>query len=700
MDQLRIVTGPAPDPLVAFAADELTRYVDRLFGVQAEISAETRASEAVVYLDGAALAVHPPSDDQAFILRRLDDQSHDAFLAIGGSPVATLWAVYDLVGRWGVRYLLHGDVFPEDPGACRFPAIDETFKPNLRSRSWRLINDFLCGCESWGLEENCRFIDQITKLKYNEVLLALWPWQSYLHYEFRGVVKETGVSCYDFDFSIDEQTIGRAIFDDVERFENPAFIGLDDDYSARHEAAKQLAQGIIDHAGARGMKTGILVSLIEFPPEFIAALPGAVDARQTGGVTSRPGDRQRPDDPLLLDLVRTVIRATVQTYPDVDYLFVSAPEHRSWMALAAEAWEKLDARYAISQVMSLETAIANAAKRTQMHGGAERAIGRVKADIVMLYMLDQALTDSDALERPDGTSPVLVYAELADELWPLLPKICRPGSELSDVVDYTARRVVDQIDMLDYVPAAEMPSRFVFTFEDDNIGVLPQLAVKPLHQLATAMRERGWHGFMTRFWTIGCHDLTAHYLARSSWDAALTPQQTCSELAAEVCGADCVALVVEAWELIEAVTDAFDRHGLSFAFTVPNMMMNYWDARQPLDAVFLDIRSKYARAHDAMLEAADHTKLPGKSFVDYFIGRLCFAMRYIDAVEAVAAAGFAVAEERHRDVIEQLRKALAAMGEALEAYAAVAADNSDRGAVAALNKFCYRPIQAKLMEWC
>ena len=48
--------------------------------------------------------------------------------------------------------------------------------------------------------------------------------------------------------------------------------------------------------------------------------------------------------------------------------------------------------------------------------------------------------------------------------------------------------------------------------------------------------------------------------------------------------------------------------------------------------------------------------------------------------------------------LEQLENALLAMREALEAYAAIAADNSDRGAVAALNEYCYRPIRTKLEE--
>ena len=48
--------------------------------------------------------------------------------------------------------------------------------------------------------------------------------------------------------------------------------------------------------------------------------------------------------------------------------------------------------------------------------------------------------------------------------------------------------------------------------------------------------------------------------------------------------------------------------------------------------------------------------------------------------------------------MEELEKTLVAMRQALEAYAGVAADNSDRGALAALDKYCYRPLRAKLEE--
>ena len=71
---------------------------------------------------------------------------------------------------------------------------------------------------------------------------------------------------------------------------------------------------------------------------------------------------------------------------------------------------------------------------------------------------------------------------------------------------------------------------------------------------------------------------------------------------------------------------------------------------------------------------------------------------YIDAALAVSRAGVAHRAGRGGDVVGELERALQAMRAALEAYAGVAADNSDRGAVAALNEYCYRPIRAKLDE--
>ena len=46
--------------------------------------------------------------EQGFSVFRSSWAGYPALLLVGGSARAVMWAVYDLVEHWGVRYLLHG----------------------------------------------------------------------------------------------------------------------------------------------------------------------------------------------------------------------------------------------------------------------------------------------------------------------------------------------------------------------------------------------------------------------------------------------------------------------------------------------------------------------------------------------------------------------------------------------------------------
>ncbi|MCY4377474.1 MAG: hypothetical protein OXC31_27260 [Spirochaetaceae bacterium] len=135
MTDLQIVTGPNPEPITAFAAAELARYARELFGVAAAVNARPAEATASVWLDadGSGLAV--PDDPQTYTLRRFTRPAGgDHLLAAGGSPTATLWAVYELVRGWGVQFLLSGDLLPDAPGPLRLPDGDRTCAPNLDTR--------------------------------------------------------------------------------------------------------------------------------------------------------------------------------------------------------------------------------------------------------------------------------------------------------------------------------------------------------------------------------------------------------------------------------------------------------------------------------------------------------------------------------------------------------------------------------------
>ena len=145
---------------------------------------------------------------------------------------------------------------------------------------------------------------------------------------------------------------------------------------------------------------------------------------------------------------------------------------------------------------------------------------------------------------------------------------------------------------------------------------------------------------------------------------------------------------------VEDVTKDMEWHELGFGFAVPGMMMKHWTP-EPMPDDLLEDRRGYQRALEAARRAGSKVAATGRCYVDYWVGRLEFAVDYLNAVEAVHRA--AIADQR-KDRLETLRQTeigLGATRRALEAYARVARDQSDRGAIAQLNEFVYRPLKAK-----
>ena len=175
----------------------------------------------------------------------------------------------------------------------------------------------------------------------------------------------------------------------------------------------------------------------------------------------------------------------------------------------------------------------------------------------------------------------MVYGQPAEELLPILPRIAPPGSGTLMFIDYTARRAADQLHVMEHAVPEAMPTRFIFTLADDNVGVLPQLATAPLHTIATRMRAGGWNGFTTRHWLIGDLDPTVRYLARSCWDAGCTPEAAYRELALGVCGADAADLLVRAWQHVDGSPTTWTATGWGSRFRCPGCWRStFWRARR------------------------------------------------------------------------------------------------------------------------
>lgn len=697
--KVHVVVGPNAPGLEKFAAKELAAQFQQLFEAQVTISDELPAGAGHLILLGSPVtnpaipkAGWPKLTDQGHLLRTVDVSGRKTLLVGGGSPVATLWAAYELGHRFGVRYLLDGDVFPAEQPPFKLTGFDTVMEPTLRLRTWRTINDFAIGPESWGLADQKKLLGQLAKLKFNRIMLAVYPWQPFAHYEFKGVKKQTGMLWYGYRYPVGGDTAGRGAFKGAAEFINPDFEGKTT-YSDRTQAGVALARGIIDHAHDLGMSAALSISPLEFPKEFAAVLPKAKVIHGLENLTVGPGPLQPPDDPLFKELVTTQIRAYLDTYPTIDAMYLSLPEFPDWIEHHAKAWQRLDERTGVAKVADLRQLI-DSARNRKLTASGDRGVRSLQGNITALAFFHHLLDDANLMKRKDGRTVEVTIADVDPALLPVLDRVLPKGVHALNFIDYTARRVAANTHLLQPTKA---PSSLILTLADDNVGVLPQLATRSLHPLLGEMRKHGWQGFSTRYWIPGDLHPTVHYLARASFDAKLTPQAAYEDLIDPICGEGVSPRLIKAFDMIEKATETIDQNDLGFSFPVPGMMMRHYSA-DPLPPWWKTVSDLYAGAMDEVYRGNTRARdgVKARPYLVYYAKRLEFAYFYMTSLESLRLAGQAKAKGDTKKQIEKLQAATEALYDGLSAYSEVARDQSDRGVIAVLNEYGYRPLRQEL----
>lgn len=125
--------------------------------------------------------------------------------------------------------------------------------------------------------------------------------------------------------------------------------------------------------------------------------------------------------------------------------------------------------------------------------------------------------------------------------------------------------------------------------------------------------------------------------------------------------------------------------------------MKHWTPRG-MPVKLLEARRGYQKALAAARRARAKSTPHGHGYVDYWIGRLEFGVGYLEIIEAVRLAAVAEKGNKRDEALQHAETALAKTRGALDAYARIARDQSDRGAIATMAEYVYRPIRDKLNE--
>jgi len=712
------------DPLVRFGASELEKYLGALFGLAPEIRAGGEGDATHTVVLGLASDSHvlrtagemPELSDQGHLVRRVRP---DVMILAGGSSAAVCWAVYELVERFGVRYLLHEDVFPAEAGPFHLPDVDETFEPVQKIRGWRVLCTLPTGPTVWGLDQQRAFMNQIFKLKFNTVSLGVFPSYPGISYEAAGVKRRSGATLQGERIPIDADTIGvehlgRHNCPEAPFLNNPEMVGTET-FEEQHAAFHRLVDGIIDHAKTLGLRTALGFNPFEFPLEFRPVLENpTTKSVQLGGLTcAEQGDLRNPNH---VALVRAKFEAFLAEYGRVDQFGFGFPEHAHADRNFRPAWEALSKKYGLEPDFDPDKLVASSREGRLTSGGPERAEREFKSVVAMLQFYDYFFEETGMLQRMTDRNIDLclgICLNGAYEAPRFIDRVLWPGMRLN-IVDYTTARTVRKIDYLEAIDASRIPVTVTVTLQDDNIGSLPQMATENIHILLAATHRLGWAGFGTRYWPIGDLDPVTAYLARASWDTSVTPRGAYEDHFRHVYGDESMEPFCQVMRLLEDAMIILEVSFLSSFFPVLGVMTH--NVKSDLGAAegMMHVRALYEQALH-ILERL--TGLPGPEArvanVEYWIGRLRFAVDVLSEVEFLRRGGVEVhaavaarAGEEGREAGERLARARdlydrgIARGEAgLRALAANVRDDSDRGTLACYYHVLVREVKQTAAEF-
>jgi hypothetical protein len=186
-------------------------------------------------------------------------------------------------------------------------------------------------------------------------------------------------------------------------------------------------------------------------------------------------------------------------------------------------------------------------------------------------------------------------------------------------------------------------------------------------------------------------DPTLNYLTLAAFDSSVTPEAANIELIDGICGPGVSQRTTLAFQAIEKATAIIDEHDLGFAFPVPGMVMKHYTSGPP-PAWWEAASAAYNDAMVEMYRGQSRAGKAGRNYILYHAKRYEFAVTYFAAITALRAAAQAKKEGNNELAVEELATAVEGIYDATQCIGEVAVSNSDRGLIAVMDAYGFRPV--------
>lgn len=227
-------------------------------------------------------------------------------------------------------------------------------------------------------------------------------------------------------------------------------------------------------------------------------------------------------------------------------------------------------------------------------------------------------------------------------------------------------------------------------------GLLPLKLVTGAHERLSAVLRAKPASVGVQSPSVGDADLAAFLHSRGSFDAKYAGGHPVHDLVTPICGEGVSDRVFKAFALAEEATKLILAGDPAFSAPVHDVVMRHYASSDPPSEWWGKARDNYLNAMNEMYRANTRAREGGRSYTLYFARRFEFAFEYMNAIEAIRKAGIAKGKGDQETQVAELEKAVESMNGALSALAAVARTQSDRGIIAVLNEYGYRPLVKEL----
>ena len=371
--QAEIVVGASAGEGAKYAAIELQKYLHALSGADIGITPDgqstSQSSQQTWILIGgpdqnrlvkqavdAGLTGFPGLKSDGFVLKTYHLGQRPVVVAGGNDDAATMYAVFELVNQLGVTFRLTGDILPAQRLSMEIPPLNVRMEPAIQQRGFLVEASHHPSITMLSYQDYVRLLDQMAKMKYNNLNIWWFAYSPFLSYSYKGEPKQIGdMSTKESGYlnsvyagvgnrTTDDVTIGKHWFPG-RRLAPPELQNVETPDEA-FTSAQDLLRRVIRYANTRHVKVWLVDEISVLPPNL---------ARHGERIGDLPfevvfGTFMHPLDPVNREIQANRLKAYIDTYPEaagylLNFSEVYVPQnnarHRDFYAQQEATYQEL-----------------------------------------------------------------------------------------------------------------------------------------------------------------------------------------------------------------------------------------------------------------------------------------------------------------------------------------------------------------------